>query len=75
MREGQEKGVEVGQKSRLCHWVWGGTETCEHCGQAFVYEMEIRCGVCDGPVCPLCARGDWGEEATCPECCREEKKE
>ena len=55
-------------------WLTGGTETCEHCGQVFVYEMEIRCGVCDRPVCPLCARTDWGEMIACPECCREEKE-
>lgn len=36
-------------------WWLGGTESCESCGQAYAYEMELRCGHCDGALCPLCA--------------------
>ncbi|MFZ0242730.1 MAG: hypothetical protein WAL90_13890 [Desulfobacterales bacterium] len=65
----------MNQKNDFFYWLGGGTETCEHCGQLYVYEMEFRCGACDRPVCPLCARAEWGEKAACPECCREEQKE
>ncbi len=75
MKKDQEKREPMDRNRGLCYWLFGGTETCGHCGQSFVYEMEIRCGECDGPVCPLCARADWGEEATCPDCCSKEKKE
>jgi hypothetical protein len=48
---------------------WAGTETCPHCAQRYVYELEVRCEVCDGPLCPICAvreveAVDW----RCPDC-------
>lgn len=50
------------------HWLSGGTERCDHCGQIYVYEMEYRCAACDGPVCPLCAQTRWQAEVHCPTC-------
>lgn len=29
-------------------------EQCPICLQDYVLEMELRCSVCDGPLCPLC---------------------
>ena len=55
-------------RKRLDHWLSGGTERCEHCAQAYVYEMEHRCLACDGPVCPLCARITGGVGVHCPAC-------
>jgi len=54
-------------KTRLPWWIDGGDETCPFCGQAYAYEMEYRCILCDAPVCPWCHDAD-APEAECPAC-------
>jgi hypothetical protein len=29
-------------------------EQCPHCLQIYFFELERRCTVCDGPMCPFC---------------------
>jgi hypothetical protein len=50
-------------------WLSGGTERCPVCLHRYVYEMEVRCGACEGPLCPQCAVLVWETHETfCPEC-------
>lgn len=44
-------------------------ESCPHCHQSYVYELEVRCVDCDGPMCPLCVVELRGRvETWCPGC-------
>lgn len=45
------------------------SENCPHCREGYVYELELRCVECDGPMCPLCVvqvKGAVGH--ICPVC-------
>jgi hypothetical protein len=58
------------------YWLYGGKEICTHCGQPYVYEMEVRCVDCDRGICPTCASSDpETAECFCPDCGPETIKE
>lgn len=49
-------------------------ERCPHCHGRYVYELEVRCVDCDGPMCPLCVVHFRGvSELRCPRCPEEEE--
>lgn len=52
-------------------WILAGDEPCEHCGQSYALELEVRCVVCDGPMCPFCVVRV-RESARCPEHCEDD---
>ncbi|MCF8060901.1 MAG: hypothetical protein K9M82_00155 [Deltaproteobacteria bacterium] len=58
--------MSMEQKPDLPWWIDGGGEICPFCGQAYAYEMELRCVLCDAPVCPFCASEAY--ECACPDC-------
>jgi hypothetical protein len=39
---------------REAWWIAGSDVDCSHCFQGYAYEREVRCVVCDAPVCPFC---------------------
>ncbi len=47
-------------------WVLDEDERCEQCEQTYALELEVRCVICDGPVCPFCVVS-LGETPRCPE--------
>jgi hypothetical protein len=50
-------------------WAEGGDETCEHCGQVYWHELEVRCVECDHPGCPWCVGVERvGVGTTCAPC-------
>ena len=51
-------------------WILEPDERCEHCGQTYALEVEVRCVACDGPLCPFCVV-QVRETVRCPDC-REE---
>jgi hypothetical protein len=48
-------------------WLSDGDEVCLHCGQLYVYEVELRCPECDRPYCPQCKRTR-EHQSVCPDC-------
>lgn len=49
-------------------WQRGGSERCDFCTHAYVYEMEYRCVACDRGVCPCCVVLRARDLVFCPEC-------
>ncbi|MEX0893432.1 MAG: hypothetical protein WEB88_14795 [Gemmatimonadota bacterium] len=50
-------------------WLSRGSESCPVCFHRYVYEMEVRCTACDGPLCSQCAVTVWEtHERFCPGC-------
>lgn len=54
-------------------WLSGGEEECPHCGLLYAYEVEYRCGVCDGPSCPHCKQTAADLQVICPGCAADAK--
>ena len=53
--QGMYLAVGFGMRSATLHVLrWTGTETCPHCLQSYVLELERRCGSCDAQGCPFC---------------------
>ena len=55
-RRATRKPLEVGTRpvAALPWWLTGADEECPACGQAYAYEIEVRCVDCDAPLCPVC---------------------
>ncbi|MGA7616744.1 MAG: hypothetical protein WBX15_16340 [Thermoanaerobaculia bacterium] len=51
-----------------------GEEPCPFCGTRYVYEVELRCELCDSPVCPICVVRT-SLEVICPDCLHREEEE
>jgi hypothetical protein len=47
--------VQRGVRSASGWWNTPGWERCTGCSGSYNLEVEIRCGICDSPLCPLCA--------------------
>jgi hypothetical protein len=47
--------AEIEPAAPLPWWLSGGSERCPRCLQLYLYEVEVRCVSCDGPLCPLCS--------------------
>jgi hypothetical protein len=62
------------KSTRPALWLAEGEEECTHCLGTYVFEQEVRCIVCDGPMCPRCA---WivrqKDSINCPSCEKENK--
>ncbi|HEY8428148.1 MAG TPA: hypothetical protein VIL20_07230 [Sandaracinaceae bacterium] len=48
-------------------WILEADEVCEHCGQTYSLELELRCVACDAPLCAFCAVV-LGGATRCPDC-------
>lgn len=58
-------------------WLTDMTETCSACSQPYAYHTEIRCIVCDGPMCPICVQVTIELESSCPDCleCEDQRED
>ncbi len=56
------------------YWLRDGEEPCPFCGTRYVYEVELRCELCDSPVCPICVVRT-SLEVICPDCLHREEEE
>jgi hypothetical protein len=53
---------------------WAGSERCPRCLQLYAYEVERRCGWCDGPLCPFCVVTVSTTELVCCTGCGEDEE-
>lgn len=67
------RGAGNASRETVPWWVEGGSETCPHCLQSYVYELEVRCHRCDRPLCPQCVVTERLTVVNhlCPECTEE----
>lgn len=49
------------------YWLTSDELACPHCDQGYAYETEVRCALCDEPLCGLCAARRQGR-MLCPHC-------
>ncbi len=63
--------VSKSAASKVPWWLGEGDEECPHCSAYYVLQVEVRCAICDGPMCSHCKVKHAEGLVVCPNCVEE----